>query len=518
MLVARAMPSLSLPASCRAARAVEVDAKTGDLGGQCGVLRRLHAREQGGPVGADGHRREGHDGADGPVDDLGVGARQQIDELVGLAATTLEAGELEVVELGRGLAAGVGLAGGDVQSGPGGGASVEEDAHALAGGDGVGASRRREGGAQLVGAGAVPGARELDGAAAAALARGARSGDEAPADGEDEDEGRGGEQAAAARGVVVAGELGEEREEAGVAVLRRGREAAEDGAAQPGRDLVVARRLADQAPQHVAGEAAQVVAVEGALPVERLVEGDAEGELVGAGVGAAAEVLLGGHVERRAHDGAGDREVDLEAGVGGGDRDVLLDRLHRAGRASQAEVHDAGAAAAVDEHVLGLEVAVDDAGLVRGLQATPGLQEDLEDRPPVARSGEQPVREGAALDELEGEEDLTRVGADLVDLQHVGVGDLGHRLGLAEQAAVADGLRPADDALVQQLDGDLAVEVGVVGGVDDPHAAGADRLEHRIAADLSRRLALPGRGGCSGRGQRGRAQARGVLERHAGRR
>jgi hypothetical protein len=35
----------------------------------------------------------------------------------------------------------------------------------------------------------------------------------------------------------------------------------------------------------------------------------------------------------------------------------------------------------------------------------------------------------------------------------------------------------------QQLEGDLAVELGVEGGVDDAHAAGAERREHEVAAE-----------------------------------
>jgi hypothetical protein len=37
---------------------------------------------------------------------------------------------------------------------------------------------------------------------------------------------------------------------------------------------------------------------------------------------------------------------------------------------------------------------------------------------------------------------------------------------------------------VEQLEGDLAIELGVVGGVDDAHAARAERAEDDVAADL----------------------------------
>jgi hypothetical protein len=73
------------------------------------------------------------------------------------------------------------------------------------------------------------------------------------------------------------------------------------------------------------------------------------------------------------------------------------------------------------------------------------------------------------------------VGAGLVDAQHVRVVDARHRLGLAEQAGPR--FLGARDAHRQQLDRDLAVELGVVRGVDDPHAAGAEHADGDEPAD-----------------------------------
>jgi hypothetical protein len=44
----------------------------------------------------------------------------------------------------------------------------------------------------------------------------------------------------------------------------------------------------------------------------------------------------------------------------------------------------------------------------------------------------------------------------------------------------------AAEVRVQQLDGDLAVELGVPRGVDDAHAAGADQAQDVEPADLDR--------------------------------
>jgi hypothetical protein len=82
--------------------------------------------------------------------------------------------------------------------------------------------------------------------------------------------------------------------------------------------------------------------------------------------------------------------------------------------------------------------------------------------------------------------------ADLVDRDDVRVGDPRQRLGLAEHA-VAGGRVPHAGLVAQHLHGDLAVELVVVGGVDDAHAARAQAGEDREAADPRRRDAGMGR-------------------------
>jgi hypothetical protein len=194
-----------------------------------------------------------------------------------------------------------------------------------------------------------------------------------------------------------------------------------------------------------------------------------------AGVPSSAPVRVSGEASRRPSSSLV-RSSSL--GVGGG--------------AGEAEVGDAGPGAA-HEDVGGLEVAVDEADLMRGGEAVAGLAEHVDDLGPGPRADTQPVAEGAALDVLHGDEDLVAVDAGLVHADDVRVLQAGHGLGLALQAfagALAGGHR------LEELEGDGAAELGVVGGVDDAHAAGAEQLLDLEAADLGDR----GRGAEQGGG------------------
>jgi hypothetical protein len=157
----------------------------------------------------------------------------------------------------------------------------------------------------------------------------------------------------------------------------------------------------------------------------------------------------------------------------------------------QAEVHDAHAAVVVDHHVVGFEVAMDQAGGVGGRDAAGDVGEHAQSFGPARGTILRPRAEGLAGDELHGDPDLLAVGADVVDGDDVGVRQLGQRLGLAQQAGPVSALTAAGRE--DQLEGDLAVELGVVGGVDDAHGAGAEAVEEDVAAD--RRAADELRGG-----------------------
>ena len=107
--------------------------------------------------------------------------------------------------------------------------------------------------------------------------------------------------------------------------------------------------------------------------------------------------------------------------------------------AGEAEVEDAGASVGADEHVVGLEVAVHEAGGVGGREALTGLDVDREDLGPRTRDrardgggAVEPLSQGDALHELHRQEHAPGDDADVVDLDDVGVRELGHQLGLAQ--------------------------------------------------------------------------------------
>ncbi len=211
------------------------------------------------------------------------------------------------------------------------------------------------------------------------------------------------------------GELGEQHVHVGIAASGGPREAAQDDAAQVGRHAAGGGEGLYAPAQDLMAEGLPGAPEEGAAAVEGLEEGDAEAELVGAGVGRAAEVLFGGHVRGGA---AG-------VGVGGFGGDVELVVIRGAdglvGGDGEAEVDDAGPAFLVDEDVVGLEVAVDDALAMGGGEALPGGEEHVADLPPGARVLGEPGAEGLAADELHGDEEAAVDGADVEDAGDVGV-------------------------------------------------------------------------------------------------
>ena len=361
----------------------------------------------------------------------------------------------------------------------------------------------------------------------------------------------------------IEAQLGQQRGHVRPALARLGIEAADQRPANHGRDRAVARGLAQAALVDGEHQRVEVVARVRPLGVERLPHGHAEAELIGPGVDLPlAAVLLGGHERRgperrpgrghplreRVAGSAPARAARGWAGLGRGrgqgrpvDEDLgelARDRV-RAGRAGprgeplghvgarplvvrapgEAEVGDPDGAVAPEQDVGRLEVAVDQPGRVGGREPLPGRDEALANLLPRVRlalgSGVDPALEAAAVDELHGHEHPLAVGPDVVDGDDVGVAELGHRLGLAQESALALGRGHGPGAArEQQLDGDLAVELGIVGGVDLPHAADAEPLEHDVAADLvaadeRARLARAERGLARGRPSVPRRRGRG---------
>jgi hypothetical protein len=76
------------------------------------------------------------------------------------------------------------------------------------------------------------------------------------------------------------------------------------------------------------------------------------------------------------------------------------------------------------------------------------------------------------------------MSADVVDRDHVGVRELGHRLGLAQQSTGAEAVGERLVAMSeQQLDRDFSIQFGIVSRVDLPHPADSEPLEHHVATD-----------------------------------
>ena len=228
-------------------------------------------------------------------------------------------------------------------------------------------------------------------------------------------------------------------------------------------------------------------------PEQRLPQRDAERELIAAGAAAFAVVLLGRHVCRRADQRAGLGDVAIERaarrprrrGVGGGrdPRHQPLGGGQLVGGAGQPEVGHRDVAGGVDQHVARLEVAVDQAGGVGGGQPAAGGDEQRDDVGGRQGVAGQVLAEGGALDELHGQEHPAVDLAGVVDRDHVGVGQLGQRLGLADQprrrVGGAIGRR-------QHLDRHPAIELRIVRGVHLAHPAGA-----HLALDLVATEPLP---------------------------
>ena len=197
-------------------------------------------------------------------------------------------------------------------------------------------------------------------------------------------------------------------------------------------------------------------------------------------VGARADLLdlplglLGRHVAGRAQDRA-------RLGLPG----VVFEPLH------QPEVADLGLAACGQEDVGRLQIAMDDAAAVGVFHAV-GQRSHQPGR--LARRLRRAVDllgQAAAGDVFEREEGLAVVFADLVDLDDVGMLQLGHGHGLAAEPRQVGGavMSPARD----HLERDDSLQPALAGLVDDPHPPLAQHPQDLVSRDLAqpvRRLVL----------------------------
>jgi hypothetical protein len=262
-------------------------------------------------------------------------------------------------------------------------------------------------------------------------------------------------------------ELGEQLVHRPEARRRLGSEAALERTPHGGRDPSCGVRMGRlrAGGHHRIGECTEGVAGERRRAEQRAPQRHAEAELVRARVHCATEQLLRCHVRRGADDAVGPRLGQREAPA----RRMPCVRAGEAGRSRDAEVGDQDAIVGADQNVGRLEVAMHQPRIVcRGETAT-GLDERSDDLRRRARCARQPVGQRSTTDEFHRDERVAVLDADVVDPDHVGVGEPGHDLALATQGG---GLRLT--ARAQHLDRDGPFELGIERFEHDPHPASAD--------------------------------------------
>ena len=203
-----------------------------------------------------------------------------------------------------------------------------------------------------------------------------------------------------------------------------------------------------------------VVAVERDAPAEHLEEDDPDRVDVGRRRDLHPLRLLGAEVLGGAHHRAG--PGDLGA-AGAGD----------------AEVGDPDPPVAVDQDVHRLQVAVDDPVLVRERGGGEHLARHLDRLLDLEPLVDQLAQRGA-LDQLHRDVVAVLVGAAVEDADDVLVLQPRRRRRLA--AEPLDELGVAGEVLVQELERDVAAELGVAGAPDVGHAAGAEPALQPVAA------------------------------------
>jgi len=208
--------------------------------------------------------------------------------------------------------------------------------------------------------------------------------------------------------------------------------------------------------------------VEGHLAGQHLVEDDAQGVQVGAGVAAPGHALFGGHITQRAHQRPGD-------GVLGGPDDL-----------GDAEVGQDGLALLAEHDVGRFQVPVDDAGLVGIAQSGEGIDQDADHfarrhAPAVDPVGGQVGLQRIALEQLHHHEVQPVLHVEVVDLDDVGVAEGGH--GACLPAETRQEFLLLHQVGAQHLDRHVPVELRVVGLVDLGHPAATERLEDAVFAE-----------------------------------
>ena len=152
--------------------------------------------------------------------------------------------------------------------------------------------------------------------------------------------------------------------------------------------------------------------------------------------------------------------------------------------ACQAEVDHSRLAAIVEQNVVRLEITVHQAGGMGRGQACTRFDVGGHDSLHRALLGVDPLPQRAAFEQLHRDEHPVVHVTHVVHGHHVGMGQTGQRLGLADEPLTGAFAQIA--VRTQQLERDLALEFGVVGGVDHPRGTRTQPPPHLEAAQLQR--------------------------------
>lgn len=195
---------------------------------------------------------------------------------------------------------------------------------------------------------------------------------------------------------------------------------------------------------------------------QHLVQHDAAGVHIGAGVRRAVLDLLGGEI--------GDGAEDRSGGVGVGTHGPY-----------ETEVRDLHPAVVPYEDVLRLHVAVHEACPVCGAERREDRLQDVQRGSRLQGAAlTQDVAQRAARHVLHRQVDVRPLGALVEDSDHIGVREPGHGLGLADETLDERGV--GRESRVHHLEGEHPVEPGVHGPVDRGHPAHGDAGIDAVAA------------------------------------
>ena len=307
------------------------------------------------------------------------------------------------------------------------------------------------------------------------------------------------------RAAAARGQRGQQLFDARVAGQRIGVEATRQHPVQPARYVGASRAggRAFEALTHRPAKLLDRVAGEWPMAVEHFEQRDAERKDVALHAERRRSVeALRCHVRGRPeHLPAAGREDRgfIETTIGGCATDRL--RPHVGDDLGEPEIADQRAPVGGEQHVIGLEIAVDDACLMGRRQSLAGLDERRDHLAPVVVLAH-PLAQGRAVHILHDEEQLFAIAADVVNRRDVRVLEARHRLGLVAEplnqalVSIADlsVLQRQPKPRIQELQRDLAIELGVMSGIHDPHPAGTDQAFDLVATDHGARREQPDHG------------------------